>query len=180
MLHSSHSAIVRCFGLGWSGKCKFDFDFLTNLSNFPDIFFKPGLLRVSNLDRDDLTWGKRKASGKIPLFYSIEYSWVSIFKIIFFLSVQKVYFLFFVHPIISPDVANVWNNILQRIPFTVYSNILTNWRVIYGSGDKRMGLQYLVWNIRCNHEVCTQTYSWGASARLLWTFAGPTTVHGWL
>ncbi len=33
-------------------------------------------------------------------------------------------------------------------------------------------------NIRCTHEVCPQTYSWGASAPLLCTFAGPTTVHG--
>ena len=33
-------------------------------------------------------------------------------------------------------------------------------------------------NIRCTHEVCTQTYSWGASAPLLWTCGGPTAVHG--
>ncbi len=33
-------------------------------------------------------------------------------------------------------------------------------------------------NIRCTHEVCTQTYSWGVSAPLLWTCEGPTSGHG--
>ena len=32
-------------------------------------------------------------------------------------------------------------------------------------------------NIRCTHEVCMQTYSWGASAPLLWTCGCSTAVH---
>ena len=39
-------------------------------------------------------------------------------------------------------------------------------------------LFHLKKNIQCTHEVCSQTYSWGASVPLLWTSGGPTLVYG--
>ncbi len=44
--------------------------------------------------------------------------------------------------------------------------------------DEKEQFRCCILNIRCTHEVCIQTYSWGASAPLLWTCMWKPYMYG--
>ena len=79
-------------------------------------------------------------------------------------------------PLISSKLPQIFGSMLKFCPTCSIRIFIPISFPLFESGN--FSFQILITNIRCAHEVCMQTYSWRASTLLIWTFGGPTVVHG--
>ncbi len=71
-------------------------------------------------------------------------------------------FLFAVAPSLTPEVETSTEISTEESATTILLPNASETSQVTGNKDK----SFLIVNIRCTHEVCKQTYSWGASAPL--------------